>query len=207
MSKKWLFIFLALLLVSCKSQEEADLTSSATGEYIPEGMTEADKQFGDIRNNNDNSNQESDEEIRTVRPEVTNFILEQFSEENSSIKEFEGLEYRINNSALTSIFKGIVTHKFQNVYYPYTIEIRKIEDEINNENFVDNIKEKNPNLKVLKMNKFNDILLENIGNNQYSGELHIMYENDLKYYLLIKSESMSIPELLMLSEKFGEYLN
>lgn len=203
--KIFIIALIAALLVACNSEESIDVESSATGEYNQEGVTEADKQFGKLKNNNNKSSEQT-EDIKTVRPDVTKFILEQFDVENSSTKELNGLEYTINDKSITSIFKGEATHKSQNAAYPYSIEIKCFDKEISNSDFVNTIKKDYPNLKVLNMKPYGDVLLENINNNPYSAELHVLWNNENSYYIVFKSETMSVPEILVLSEKFAEYL-
>lgn len=210
--------FLMILLVACSNEDKVDTTSSATGEYNPEGVTEADKQFGQLRSNANSENQtensenksensdNQEEDIKTVRPEITQFILEQFNDENSQVKELNGLEYRVNNTVITSVFKGTATHKFQNVAYPYTIEIQHIDEDVTNANFVKTIKREYSYLKVLNTKTYGDVLLENINDNPYSAELHVLWNNGKSYYIIFKSEVMSIPEMLVLSEQFAQYL-
>lgn len=203
--KIFIIALIAALLVACNSEESIDVESSATGEYNQEEVTEADKQFGKLKNNNNKSSEQT-EDIKTVRPDVTKFILEQFDVENSYTKELNGLEYTINDKSITSIFKGEATHKFQNAAYPYSIEIKCFDKKISNSDFVNTIKKDYPNLKVLNMKPYGDVLLENINNNPYSAELHVLWNNENSYYIVFKSETMSVPEILVLSEKFAEYL-
>lgn len=203
--KIFIIAIIAALLVACNSEESIDVESSATGEYNQKGVTEADKQFGKLKNNNKNSNEQT-EDIKTVRPDVTKFILEQFDDENSATKELNGLEYKINDKSITSVFKGVATHKFQNAAYPYSIEIKRLDKKVSNPDFVSSIKKDYSNLKVLNMKPYGDVLLENINNNPYSAELHVLWNNENSYYIVFKSETMSVPEILVLSEKFAEYL-
>lgn len=218
-----IILLISILLVGCKKEEPVDTTSSATGEYNPEGVTKADKQFGRLRsnekkqtkyaenksenlgNNFENSDNHT-EDIKIVRPEITQFIVEQFYDENSIIKELDGLEYRVNETAISSIFKGVAEHKFKNVAYPYTIEIQHIGEDVANADFVKTVKSKYSYLKVLNMKPYGDVLLENIDDNPYSGELHVLWNSRKSYYIIFKSEVMSIPEMLVLSEQFAKYL-
>ncbi len=203
--KIFIIALIAALLVACNSEEIIDVESSATGEYNQKGVTEADKQFGKLKNNHKNSNEQT-EDIKTVRPDVTKFILEQFDDENSATKELNGLEYKINDKSITSVFKGEATHKFQNAAYPYSIEIKRLDEKVSNPDFVSSIKKDYSNLKVLNMKPYGDVLLENINNNPYSAELHVLWNKENSYYIVFKSETMSVPEILVLSEKFAEYL-
>ena len=214
-------LLISVLIVGCRKEVIVDTESSATGEYSNDYLTEADKQFGQLKNNANTDNQTKNsgntdknsedsenlsQEIKTVRPEITQFILEQFNDENSISKELDGLVYRVNDTAISSIFRGVAEYKFKNVAYPYTIEIQHIDEDVSSADFVKTIKSKYSYLKVLNMKPYGDVLLENIKDNPYSSELHVLWNNGNSYYIIFKSDVMSIPEMLVLSEQFAKYL-
>lgn len=204
MKKIILAALLLFVLVGCES-DEVDEVSSATGVWDPTeaGLSEADVQFGNERKNIGNSDST---EIRSVRPEVTRFVMEQFSDENSEENELAGLNYRINEKSLSTSFMSKARHNFKNVGYDYIIEIEEV-DKISNEEFVSNLASNN-NMSEVEIKEFGKVAVMNNSGNSYSAILETLYEGENSSYTIkISSDLMSIPEILMLTEVFISYLN
>lgn len=207
MKKIYTLLFIALILSSC-SNKNIDTTSSATGVWDPEesGLTEADVQFGNLRQENSLAENETTI-IKNVRPEVSRFITNQFLDENSEMRELKGLKYRLNNKARSTIFRKNAKHVFAQVGYDYTIELELLDNYVENEEYIKNILNQESKFKEVDMNGIGKVLVKNNENNSYSAILKTnINKDDNTYSLNISSNLMSIPEILMLTEEFTKYI-
>lgn len=204
-----LLILSLLIFVSCEEKEDIDTQSSATGVY--EGsktgeVTDADRQFGKLRKGKENKSNENKKIDKTVRPEIAKFVEEQFND-STKIYKISDLEYSINEKAITTMFKNDAKHILKNASYEYSIEVKQLKDKYNINEFVEKSKNDKPELKAVEMKFYDIVLVNNINNNDHSGELTtIINKNDKSYLIKISSEYLKISEVLMLAEKFSEYI-
>lgn len=205
--KKIILIFiLAILLTSCSKKEEIDTSSSATSEWNSNSdkLSEADKQFNKLRQASGKENQK--EEVRTVRKEVTKYLLDQFDDENLQDKKTKDLTYKINNKAMSTSFNNDAKYIIHNSEYDYEINILA-QDIIDLDSFIKKYKTESSSLVSMK-DTFGKVLVSNINNNSYASKLVGLYDKgDTSYIVEITSEYMSIPEILVAAELFYATIN
>lgn len=205
--KKIILIFIfAILLTSCNSKEEIDSTSAATSEWNSDSdkLSEADKQFNKLRQANGKENQK--EEVRTVRKEVTKYLLDQFDDENLQDKRTKDLRYKINNKAMSTSFNNDAKYIIHNSEYDYEINILA-QDKIDLDSFTKKYKTDSSSLVTMK-DTFGQVLVSNINNNSYASKFVGLYDKgDTSYIVEITSDYMSIPEILVAAELFYTSIN
>lgn len=204
-----LLIVLIFLLSACdkKNNEEADLTSGPTSKYDKTeiGTTKADEQFAKLKKKNGNT---ENQVIKTVRPEVTRFVEEQFKDENIQEKSIDKLSFYINKKAISSSFEDDAKYLIRNVGFDYQINIKKLEKKYSIEEYIEEYRKKDDSLKIVEMKAYDKVLVTNINNDSYASKLSTIISNDgSTYQLTFSSEKMSIAEIIMLSEKFSEFIN
>lgn len=204
-----LLIVLIFLLSACdkKNNEEADLTSGPTSKYDKTeiGTTKADEQFAKLKKKNGKT---ENQVIKTVRPEVARFVEEQFKEENIQEKSIDKLSFYINKKAISSSFEDDAKYLIRNVGFDYQINIKKLEKKYSIEEYIEEYRKKDDSLKIVEMKAYDKVLVTNINNDSYASKLSTIISNDgSTYQLTFSSEKMSIAEIIMLSEKFSEFIN
>lgn len=204
-----LLIVLIFLLSACdkKNNEEADLTSGPTSKYDKTeiGTTKADEQFAKLKKKNGKT---ENQVIKTVRPEVARFVEEQFKEENIQEKSIDKLSFYINKKAISSSFEDDAKYLIRNVGFDYQINIKKLEKKYSLEEYIEEQRKQDDNLKIVEMKAYDKVLVTNINNDSYASKLSTIISNDgSTYQLTFSSEKMSIAEIIMLSEKFSEFIN
>ncbi|MFM1525461.1 MULTISPECIES: hypothetical protein [Helcococcus] len=204
------FIF---LLTACVGNKEVttDQTSSATGKFDSKnlkGVTEADLQFGKLRNENakNSKNEKKDENIivKDVRTGVIKFLEDQFSTEN--IKKFDNnIRYYVNNKSKSIIFNGNANHIVNGVGYDYRIDISLKTNFNTIEEFFNDLRNKDSSLKTVEVKNIGKVFVKNNNGNNFSSVAYFAYQyNENIYEIKISSEFLSIPEVLLLSEIFYE---
>ena len=205
--KKIILIFIfAILLTSCNSKEEIDSTSAATSEWDSDSnkLSEADKQFNKLRQASGKENQK--EEVRTVRKEVTKYLLDQFEVENIQEKITKDLTYKIYNKAMSTSFNNDAKYIIHNSEYDYEINILA-QDKIDLDSFTKKYKTDSSSLVSMK-DTFGQVLVSNINNNSYASKFVGLYDKgDTSYIIEITSDYMSIPEILVAAELFYATIN
>lgn len=204
-----LLIVLIFLLSACdkKNNEEADLTSGPTSKYDKTeiGTTKADEQFAKLKKKNGKT---ENQVIKTVRPEVAKFVEEQFKEENIQEKSIDKLSFFINKKAISTGFEDDAKYLIRNVGFDFEINIKKLEKKYSLEEYIEEYRKKDDNLKIVEMKAYDKVLVCNINNDSYASKLSTIISNDgSTYQLTFSSEKMSIAEIIMLSEKFSEFIN
>lgn len=204
-----LLIVLIFLLSACdkKNNEEADLTSGPTSKYDKTeiGTTKADEQFAKLKKKNGKT---ENQVIKTVRPEVARFVEEQFKDENIQEKSIDKLSFYINKKAISSSFEDDAKYLIRNVGFDYQINIKKLEKKYSLEEYIEEQRKQDDNLKIVEMKAYDKVLVSNINNDSYASKLSTIISNDgSTYQLTFSSEKMSIAEIIMLSEKFSEFIN
>lgn len=204
-----LLIVLIFLLSACdkKNNEEADLTSGPTSKYDKTeiGTTKADEQFAKLKKKNGKT---ENQVIKTVRPEVARFVEEQFKDENIQEKSIDKLSFYINKKAISSSFEDDAKYLIRNVGFDYQINIKKLEKKYSLEEYIEEQRKQDDNLKIVEMKAYDKVLVSNINNDSYASKLATIISNDgSTYQLTFSSEKMSIAEIIMLSEKFSEFIN
>ena len=204
-----LLIVLIFLLSACdkKNNEEADLTSGPTSKYDKTeiGTTKADEQFAKLKKKNGKT---ENQVIKTVRPEVARFVEEQFKDENIQEKSIDKLSFYINKKAISSSFEDDAKYLIRNVGFDYQINIKKLEKKYSIEEYIEEYRKKDDSLKIVEMKAYDKVLVTNINNDSYASKLSTIISNDgSTYQLTFSSEKMSIAEIIMLSEKFSEFIN
>lgn len=206
-AEKAVLIFLiTILLTSCSSKGEIDSTSSATSEWNSDSnkLSEADKQFSKLRQASGKENQR--EEVRTVRKEVTKYLLDQFDDENLEDKRTKDLTYKINNKAMSTSFNNNAKYIIHNSEYDYEISILA-QDKIDIDSFIKKYKTDSSSLVSMK-GTFGQVLVSNINNNSYANKFLGLYnKGDSSYIVEITSDYMSIPEILVAAELFYATIN
>ena len=206
MEKAIVFLLIAILLTSCSNKEDVDSTSSATSEWNSDSdiLSEADKQFNKLRQASGKENQK--EEVRTVRKEVTKYLLDQFDDENLQDKRTKDLRYKINNKAMSTSFNNDAKYIIHNSEYDYEINILA-QDKIDLDSFTKKYKTDSSSLVTMK-DTFGQVLVSNINNNSYASKFVGLYDKgDTSYIVEITSEYMSIPEILVAAELFYTSIN
>lgn len=207
MRKIYLLIILIFLLTACdKKSEETDLTSGPTSKYdkAQVGTTKADEQFAKLKKKN---GKVENQVIKTVRPEVARFVEEQFKQDNLKGKSLDNIKYMINAKSISTSFDDDATHLIRNVGFDYDINVKKLDKKYNIEEFIEEFRKKSQNLKIVEMKAYEKILVENIENDSFSSNLIALYnDKDSSYLLKFTSKKMSISEIIILSEKFSEFI-
>lgn len=207
MKRIYLLLILIFLLSACdRKNDEADLTSGPTSKYdkVQVGTTKADEQFAKLKKKNGKGENKI---IKTVRPEVARFVEEQFKQENIIDKDLDKLQYKINKKAISTSFDDDAKHIFRNIGFDYYINLKKLEKSYSLDDFINENKKKDDKLKIVEMKAYDKVLVENIGNDSFSAKLIALYKKgESSYSLTFSSEKMSIAEIIMLSEKFSEFI-
>lgn len=204
--KAILLFLITILLTSCSSKGEIDSTSSATSEWNSDSnkLSEADKQFSKLRQASGKENQR--EEVRTVRKEVTKYLLDQFDDENLEDKRTKDLTYKINNKAMSTSFNNNAKYIIHNSEYDYEINILA-QDKIDIDSFIKKYKTDSSSLVSMK-GTFGQVLVSNINNNSYASKFLGLYnKGDSSYIVEITSDYISIPEILVAAELFYTTIN
>lgn len=200
MKKKILIIaILIFVMAGCDKLSEitVDNTSSPTKKFNESGVTEADKQFG---------NSSTDKKITEIRPKFSDFLEKEFENKNLKDIKLGTIEYKINNKAISMSFDNEAQHIIKNNSYDYTIDVKKLDKKYSNSDFIKVLKKKDANLKELEVGKIGVVLVKNNKNN-YSSEIHVLFnKGEESYYYKIKSDLLSIPEVVVLAKKFSKNL-
>lgn len=202
-----LLVTFTFLLTACVGNKEVttDQTSSATGKFDSKnlkGVTEADLQFGKLRN--ENAKNDENKIVKDVRTGVIEFLEDQFSAEN--IKKIDNnIKYYLNNKSKSIIFNGNANHIVNGVGYDYRIDISLKTNFNTIEEIFNDLRNKDSSLKTVEVKNIGKVFVKNNNGNNFSSVAYFAYQyNENIYEIKISSEFLSIPEVLLLSEIFYE---
>lgn len=199
MKKILLIISLLIVLVGCSelSVNGLDVTSGATSKYNKndnDEVTKANKQFGEL-----SSSQSTDTRITEIRSEVESFINSQFL--NTKEIDLSNMKYEVNEKSMSTIFDNQAQHSMKDTGYDYTIKIKQLDKNYSEDEFIKTLQKKNNSLKILESNELGKVLVKTNGG--YDSQIHGMIDiNENSFYFEIDSKKLSIPELVLIAEKF-----
>lgn len=197
---KKLILVLMIFLTAC-SNSNVDTVSSATEKW-ESGQTEANAQFSKLEAEKGGNS----DKVTSVREGFVDFLNDQFWKDNITNRNFENLEFVTRSDAMLSNSSKEHHYIIRKQSYNYDIKIRKFDNKIENDTFIKEMTSRDSSLKTIDTNIFDKVLVKNL-NGSYSSALGILYnKNDESYYINFESNQMSIPEILVLAEKFFEFV-